>query len=151
MRLYILYLLHVMTLHMVLTNSVALESDDQTCSQKPATGSYPETIESTPPPRQSHQDLFWFHPPFYVFRVVSFLRAFIPKPCTIFSPLPYVPHALPTSFSSTSEGNKMHYEDFKNKYWETNKINSIQIYQLLSITVVKQSNFSEYRLENSDW
>jgi hypothetical protein len=58
MRLYILYLLHVMPLHTVLTNSVALEPDDQTCSQKPATGSYPEPIESTPPPSQSHQDLF---------------------------------------------------------------------------------------------
>jgi hypothetical protein len=36
-----------------------------------------------------------------VFQVISFLRAFPPKPCTLFSPLPCVPHAPPTSFSLT--------------------------------------------------
>jgi hypothetical protein len=30
-----------------------------------------------------------------VLRVVSFLRAFPPKPCTLFSPLPCVPHVPP--------------------------------------------------------
>jgi hypothetical protein len=30
-----------------------------------------------------------------------FFRAFPPKPCTLFSPLPCVPHALPTSFALT--------------------------------------------------
>jgi hypothetical protein len=33
--------------------------------------------------------------------VVSFLRAFPPKPCTLSSSLPYVPHAPPTSSSLT--------------------------------------------------
>jgi hypothetical protein len=33
--------------------------------------------------------------------VASFLRAFPPKPCTYFSPLPCVPHALQTSFALT--------------------------------------------------
>jgi hypothetical protein len=32
------------------------------------------------------------------FQVVYFLRAFPPKPCTLFCPPPCVPHALPTSF-----------------------------------------------------
>jgi hypothetical protein len=36
-----------------------------------------------------------------VFRVVSFLLAFPPKPCTLLSPLPCVPHAPPTSSSLT--------------------------------------------------
>jgi hypothetical protein len=33
--------------------------------------------------------------------VAFFLQDFPPKPCTCFSHLPCVPHALPTSFSST--------------------------------------------------
>jgi hypothetical protein len=53
-------------------------------------------IHSTPPANlpKIHSD------PIYalVFRVVSFLWAFPPKPCTIFSPLPCVPHAPPTLF-----------------------------------------------------
>jgi hypothetical protein len=36
-----------------------------------------------------------------VFPVASFLRAFPLKPCTLFYPLPCVPHAPPTSFAST--------------------------------------------------
>jgi hypothetical protein len=28
--------------------------------------------------------------------VFSFLRAFLPEPCTLFSPLPIMPHAPPT-------------------------------------------------------
>jgi hypothetical protein len=31
--------------------------------------------------------------------VMSFLRGFPPKPWTVFSPLPYVPHVPLTSFS----------------------------------------------------
>jgi hypothetical protein len=60
-------------------------------SQESATGPYPEPTESTPhlpailPKTHSDPD-----PPIYasVFRVVSFLRAFPLKPCTIPSPLP---------------------------------------------------------------
>jgi hypothetical protein len=39
-------------------------------------------------PSQSAKDQFWSHPPIYalVFRVVSFLQTFTPKPCTLFSP-----------------------------------------------------------------
>jgi hypothetical protein len=49
------------------------------------------------PPSQCPQDPFWSHPPMYalVFQVVSFFLAFPPKPCTLSSPLPCVPHALP--------------------------------------------------------
>jgi hypothetical protein len=36
-----------------------------------------------------------------VFQLVSFLRAFPPKPCTLFCPLPCVPHAPPTPFALT--------------------------------------------------
>jgi hypothetical protein len=36
-----------------------------------------------------------------VFQVIPFPRAFPPKPCTLFSPLPCVPHAPPTSFALT--------------------------------------------------
>jgi hypothetical protein len=36
-----------------------------------------------------------------VFRVISFFRSFSPKHCTLFSPLPCVPHALSTSFALT--------------------------------------------------
>jgi hypothetical protein len=88
------------------SNSVAQEPEGSSPhSQQHATGLCPETVESNPPlpPSQSPQDPFWSHPPTYalVLRVVSFLRAFPPKPCTIFSPLPCVPHALPTSFALT--------------------------------------------------
>jgi hypothetical protein len=70
-------------------------------SQQPATGPYLEPVESNPhrPANLSkiHSD------PIYalVFRVVSFLRALPPKPCTLFSPVPCVLHALPTSFALT--------------------------------------------------
>jgi hypothetical protein len=36
-----------------------------------------------------------------VLPVVSFLRTFPPKPCTLFSPLPCVPHAPPITFALT--------------------------------------------------
>jgi hypothetical protein len=67
--------------------------DSSPHSQEPANGPCPEPGESTPhPPNQSPQDPFWSHPPIYavVFQVVSSLRAFQPKPCTDFSPLPRV-------------------------------------------------------------
>jgi hypothetical protein len=60
-------------------------------SQQPASGPLPEPIESTPRPiSHSHQDSFWSHSPIYasILRVASFLLAFQPKPCTLFSPLP---------------------------------------------------------------
>jgi hypothetical protein len=61
-------------------------------SQQLATGPYPEPTESALHPSLSSWDPFWSHLPIYalVFRVVSFIRAFPPKPCTIFSPLPCV-------------------------------------------------------------
>jgi hypothetical protein len=52
------------------------------------------------PPNQSPYGPFWSHPPIYalVFQVVSFPRAFPPKPCARFSPLhachmPRPPHS----------------------------------------------------------
>jgi hypothetical protein len=54
--------------------------------------SWANWIHSTPPPPacQFPQDPFWFHPSTYasVFQVVSFLRTFLPKPCTVLSPPP---------------------------------------------------------------
>jgi hypothetical protein len=61
-------------------------------SQQLATGPYPDPLESIPhPTSQSPQGPFWFHPPIYasVCRVISLLRAFLPKPCTLF----YLSHA----------------------------------------------------------
>jgi hypothetical protein len=52
----------------------------------------------TPPPPclpKIHSDTIYA----LVFQLVSFLRAFLPKLCTIFSPLPCVPHAPPVLFS----------------------------------------------------
>jgi hypothetical protein len=88
-----------------LTNSVAQEPKGSSPhSQQLATGSYPEPFKSNPHnPSRSPQDPFWSHPPIYtlVFRVVSFLRAFPPKPCTLICPLPCVPYVLPPSFALT--------------------------------------------------
>jgi hypothetical protein len=68
-------------------NSVAQEPEDSSPrSQQPATGPCTELVESNPhPPSQSPQDPFWSYRPTYalVFRVVSFLLAFPPKPCTL--------------------------------------------------------------------
>jgi hypothetical protein len=86
----------------VLTNSVAEEPEDSSPhSQQLATGPYPESIESTPPP-PAISDPFWSYTIYAsVFRVVSFLWDFLPNPCTLFSPLPCVQHVLPTSFALT--------------------------------------------------
>jgi hypothetical protein len=65
-------------------------------SQHLAIGSYPEPVEFNPHPLTNLNKI---HSNFFVFQVVSFLRAFPPKPCTLFSPLLRVPHALPTSFT----------------------------------------------------
>jgi hypothetical protein len=68
-------------------NSVAPEPEvSSPHSKQLATGPYPEPAESTPHPfSKSPQDLFWFHSPIYasIFRVVSFHRAFPPKPRSI--------------------------------------------------------------------
>jgi hypothetical protein len=75
------------------TNSVAPEPEGSSPhSQQPPSGPYPEPGESTPhssPPT----NLPKVHPPTYafVFKVVFFLRAFPPKSCARFSPLPCVP------------------------------------------------------------
>jgi hypothetical protein len=73
------------------TNSVAQEPEGSSLhSQQLATGPYSEPTESNPqppPPSQSPEDPFRSHPPIYalVFRVISFLWAFSPKPFTLFS------------------------------------------------------------------
>jgi hypothetical protein len=86
-----------------LTKSVVLEPEGSSPhSQKPATDPYPGPVEATPhTPSKSPQDPFWSHPPIYtsVFRVDFFIRDFAPKPCTLFSPVPFVPHVPPISFS----------------------------------------------------
>jgi hypothetical protein len=87
-----------------LTNSVAREPEGSSPnSQQLVTGPYPEPVESNPHPQPFSLRSILIHPPIcaLVFQVVSFLRAFPPKPCTHFSPLPCVPHALPTSFAVT--------------------------------------------------
>jgi hypothetical protein len=68
-------------------------------SQQPATGPYPEPVKSNPPPPPKSSIPKIHSDPIYalVLQVVSFLWAFAPKPCTRFSSLPCVPHALPTS------------------------------------------------------
>jgi hypothetical protein len=75
-----------------LTNSVAPESEGSSQHlQQPANDPYPEPGESTPHPHLPIYDL--------VFQVVLILRTFPAKPCTSFSPLPCMPHTLPTSLS----------------------------------------------------
>jgi hypothetical protein len=69
-------------------------------SQQPTTGPCPETVESNPhppPPKTISLKSILIPLPTYalVFPVGSFLRAFPPKPCTLFSPLLCVPHAHP--------------------------------------------------------
>jgi hypothetical protein len=85
------------------SKSVAPESEGSSPhSREPATGPYPEPGEFIPHPwpSQSPQDPFWSHPTICssVFRVASFLQAFPPKPCTLFSLLLCLPHAPATSF-----------------------------------------------------
>jgi hypothetical protein len=70
------------------TNSVAQEPEGSSPhTQQPATGPCPETVGSNPhtPRSQCPQDPFWSHLPTYalVFRVITFLRAFPPKPFTL--------------------------------------------------------------------
>jgi hypothetical protein len=74
-------------------------------NSQPTTCPYSEPTESTLHSlSKSPYDPFRSYLPIYaaVFRVVSFLQAFPPKPCTLFSPLSCIPHALPTSFSTSS-------------------------------------------------
>jgi hypothetical protein len=80
-----------------ITNSVAQEPEGSSPhSQQPATGPCPETVESNPhPPKPVSLRSILIPTYALVFPVVSFLRAFPPKPCTLFSPLPCVPHARP--------------------------------------------------------
>jgi hypothetical protein len=63
--------------------------------------SWASRIQSTTPANlpKIHSD------PIYalVFQVVSFFRAFSPKPCTLFPPFPCVPHVVPTSFALTCD------------------------------------------------
>jgi hypothetical protein len=58
--------------------------------------SWANWIHSTPP-NQSSQDTFWSHPPHLCLGLSSglFPSGFPTKPCTLFSPIPCVPHALP--------------------------------------------------------
>jgi hypothetical protein len=80
----------------LVTNSVVQEPEGSSPhSQQLATGpSWASQIQFTP-----HQPISLRHILIpssrlcLVFRVVSFFRAFPPKPCTPFSPLPCMPHA----------------------------------------------------------
>jgi hypothetical protein len=84
-------------------NSVTPEPEGSSPhSQQSANGPYPEPGESTPQPQQRIYLRSILSPPSHLrlgLQVVFFLRAFTSKPCTRFSHLPCVPHALPTSFS----------------------------------------------------
>jgi hypothetical protein len=91
-----------------LTNSVEPEPEGSSPhSQQPITGLHPEPGESDlhpPPPPQPvslRSNLFHNHIYASVFRMISFLRDYPPKPCTLFCPLPFMPHAPPISLFTT--------------------------------------------------
>jgi hypothetical protein len=80
-----------------LTNSVMPEPEGSSPhSQQPTNDPYPEPGESTPNPPPTNLPKVHFDP---IYALVFFLRAFPPKPCTLFYPILCMPHALPTSFS----------------------------------------------------
>jgi hypothetical protein len=96
-----------------ITNSVAPEPEGSPLYLKVRHGPYLEPTGST-----LHPQPFWSYAPICA-SFFSFLQAFTPKPCTIFSTLPCVPHALPTSFSliwSAWSIDKSIYLD-QSKYW----------------------------------
>jgi hypothetical protein len=87
----------------IIPNSVAQEPEGSSPhSQQPATGPYPESVESNPLPPANlpkrHSDPIFPPTPWSSDRSLSFGLS-PPKPCRIFFPLTWVQHAPPTSFA----------------------------------------------------